>query len=183
MAGRVVAQVRAQSINSLCVPVRTCQPLLASRSQCCPFLFAPASFVRHPAVDLSVEAAGPQQRRIDEVRPRGGSDDAHALQPLNAIKLRKQLVHHSVGHTCIDTTAAAGQRGGTAGSHTHKLSASTMSGYEKPLSQLVAFTCHSPTHLPLLSSSLTASHPRPRNPQLCPPRLPCLSLPPSPPLL
>lgn len=119
------------------------------------FVSAPASLVRHPAVDLSVKAAGPQQRCINKVRPRGGSDDAHALQPLHAIKLRKQLVHHSVGHTCIDTTVAAGQRGGTAGSHMHKLSASTMSGYEKPLSELAAFTCHSPTHLPPLSSSLT----------------------------
>lgn len=67
----------------------------------------PASLVRHPTVDLSVEAARPQQRRIDEVRPRGGSDDAHALQPLHAIKLRKQLVHHSVGHTWKNANEAA----------------------------------------------------------------------------
>ena len=41
---------------------------------------------------LAVEAAGPQQRRVEHVRPVGGGDQDHALVGLEAVHLDQELV-------------------------------------------------------------------------------------------
>ena len=42
--------------------------------------------------DLAVEAAGPQQRRVEHIRPVGGGDQDHSLVRLETIHLDQQLV-------------------------------------------------------------------------------------------
>ena len=61
---------------------------------------SPLPTVGHPAVDESVQPPRPKECRVDEVRPRGGGEHADSLEPLHAIQLGQELVHHPVGHTC-----------------------------------------------------------------------------------
>ena len=55
-----------------------------------------SSRVRQGHVHLLVEASGPQQRRIDEIRPVGGGEDGYADERLDAVQLAEQLVDDAV---------------------------------------------------------------------------------------
>lgn len=50
------------------------------------------------AVDVRGEAAGAQQRGVDEVGARGGGQHGPARAALRAVQPRQQLVHHAVRH-------------------------------------------------------------------------------------
>ena len=54
--------------------------------------------LRHGAAERLVQAAGPQQRRVDQVRPRRRRQHVHAAKAFRAVHLREQLVDHAVGH-------------------------------------------------------------------------------------
>ena len=56
--------------------------------------------------DLAVEAARPQQRGVEHVRPVGGRDDDHALVALEAVHLDEQLVQRLLA--LVVTAAQAG---------------------------------------------------------------------------
>ena len=74
--------------------------------------FQVRQFQRH----VPVEAAGPQQRRIEHIGPVGGGEDDHSLVPLEAVHLGQDLVQ---GLLALVVTAA---KPGTANpSHTVEL--------------------------------------------------------------
>ncbi|KAL3898433.1 MAG: hypothetical protein SGPRY_012841 [Prymnesium sp.] len=50
------------------------------------------------AVELSVESAGAQEGRVDELWSVGGGQDEDAVERLDAVELTEQLVDHSIGH-------------------------------------------------------------------------------------
>ncbi|BAT05417.1 Os08g0413050, partial [Oryza sativa Japonica Group] len=56
----------------------------------------PRRGVRERDVDELVEAARPEHRRVDDVRPVGGADDEHRLLGVDAVHLGEQLVEHAV---------------------------------------------------------------------------------------
>ncbi len=68
-------------------------------------LFAPAD-IRQADHHLAVEAARTQQRRVQNVRTVGGSDDDDAIVHLEAIHLHQQLVEGLLA--LVVTTAQAG---------------------------------------------------------------------------
>ena len=50
-------------------------------------------------VEFLVDPAGAEERRVDEVRPRGGGDDEDAgAKTLDAVQLSQQLVDHAIRH-------------------------------------------------------------------------------------
>ena len=58
-------------------------------------------------VDQFVEAAGPEQRRIDQVRPVGGADHHDRLQLLEPVHLGEDGVDHALGDLRLAEAAAA----------------------------------------------------------------------------
>ena len=58
-------------------------------------------------VDQLVEPAGPQQSRIDQVRPVGGADHHHRLQFLEPVHLGEDGVDDALGHLRLAEAAAA----------------------------------------------------------------------------
>ena len=63
--------------------------------------------VGHRHVDQLVEAAGPEQGRIDQVRPVGRADHDHRLQFLEPVHLGEDGVDHPLGHLRLAEAAAA----------------------------------------------------------------------------
>src|SRR4029453_18980977 len=53
---------------------------------------APATLVRSTDRDSTIEATGPQQRRVEDVDSVGGRDHDHALEAGEAVHLREDLV-------------------------------------------------------------------------------------------
>src|SRR5574338_338975 len=62
--------------------------------------------VRPVHLDLEVEAAGPQHRRVDQVLAVAGADHDHVLQRLDAVDLRQELRHHGGLHVGGDARPA-----------------------------------------------------------------------------
>ena len=68
-------------------------------------------------LDLDVEAAGPQQGRIEDVRPVRRRQDDHAAQLLDAVQLGEELAHHPLAHVTVPAAAA---RAGAPGRRSHR---------------------------------------------------------------
>ena len=66
--------------------------------------------VRHRDVDQLVEAAGAQQRRVEERRPVGRADHDDALQLLEPVHLGEEGVDHALGDRRLADPAAAARR-------------------------------------------------------------------------
>ncbi len=66
----------------------------------------PALHVRARHHDLAIEAAGPQERRIEDVGPVGGRDEDDALVGLEAVHLDQELVQRLLA--LVVTAAEAG---------------------------------------------------------------------------
>ena len=68
---------------------------------------APAGEVRVRHRDLTVEAAGPQQRRVEDVGPVGGGDQDDALALAEAVHLDEQLVQRLLAFVVAAAEAGA----------------------------------------------------------------------------
>src|SRR3546814_15714890 len=67
-----------------------------------------AALVGHRDIDQLVEAAGPEQRRIDQIRSVRGAYDHDGLQLFQAVHLRQNRVDDAFGDVGNAQDAAAG---------------------------------------------------------------------------
>ena len=62
--------------------------------------------IRQRAVQVAVEAPGPQECRVDQIGPAGGGDHEDAFKSFNTVQSGQQLVDHTVSHARAVVSAA-----------------------------------------------------------------------------
>ena len=67
----------------------------------------PPGLVGHADIDQLVEPPGPEQRRIDQIRPVGRADHHDRLKLLEPVHLGEDGVDHALGHLRLADAAAA----------------------------------------------------------------------------
>ncbi|CAA9997785.1 unnamed protein product, partial [Nesidiocoris tenuis] len=65
--------------------------------------------IRKRAMDRGSYAAWPEESRVDEIRPAGGSNNKNSCQRLHAVQSRQQLVDHPKTRIFINTLTSVGQ--------------------------------------------------------------------------